>query len=188
MEPERSRVKRATILDVASHARVSHQTFTRGLNNMTGINPATTKRVLAAAKALNYRPSRFAGALVVAPTLTMGVLGDMRNPFYSGLAASVVSSAAESEWNVIFADTTHGIAGRQPILASLVMQVDADIGAVRVDPREMDDLFGGTPVVVLKKSAEVGDRAVITIDFERGLEAGIAHLGDTGQRHIAMRR
>ena len=75
-----------------------------------------------------------------------------------------------------------------PILASLVMQVDADIGAVRVDPREMDDLFGCTPVVVLKKSAEVGDRAVITIDFERGLEAGIAHLGDTGQRHIAMRR
>jgi len=187
MEPERQRLKPATILDVASHAGVSRQTVTRAMNNMTGINPATKQRVLAAAKALKYRPSRFARGLVVTPTLTMGViLDDMRNPFYSELAASVVSSAAESGWNVIFADTAHGIAGPLPILNSLAMQVDAVIGYVRVDPEEMDDLFGGIPVVVLEKSPQSGDRSVITIDFEPGLRAGIAHLDDTGRRHIAM--
>jgi DNA-binding LacI/PurR family transcriptional regulator len=187
MEPERSRVKPATILDVASYAGVSRQTVTRAMNNMTGINPVTKQRVLAAAKALKYRPSRFARGLVVAPTLTVGVLlDDMRNPFYSELAASVVSSAAESGWNVIFADTAHGIAGPQPILAALAMQVDAVIGYVRVDPEELDELFGGIPVVVLEKSPEAGDRAVITIDFAPGLEAGIAHLRDTGRLHIAM--
>ncbi|HEY8912841.1 LacI family DNA-binding transcriptional regulator [Lacisediminihabitans sp.] len=187
MKPERSRAKPATILDVASEAGVSRQTVTRAMNNMSGINPATKQRVLAVARALKYRPSRFARGLVVAHPLTMGLLlDDMTNPFYSELAASVVSSAAELGWNVIFADTAHGLAGPRPILDSLAMQVDAAIGYVHVGSDELDEVFGDMPVVVLEKSPEPGDRSVITFDFEPGLLAGIAHLDDAGRRHIAM--
>lgn len=187
MEPERSRMKPATILDVAGEAGVSRQTVTRAMNNMSGINPVTKQRVLAVAKSLKYRPSRFARGMVVAHPPTMGVLlDDMTNPFYSELAAIVVSSAAECGWNVIFADSAHGVAGPRLILNSLAMQVDAVIGYMRVDAEEMDDIFGGIPVVVLDKSPESGDRSVITIDFEPGLRAGIAHLSDTGRRQIAM--
>jgi DNA-binding LacI/PurR family transcriptional regulator len=187
MKPERSRAKPATILDVASEAGVSRQTVTRAMNNMSGINPATKQRVLDVARALKYRPSRFARGLVVPHPLTMGLLlDDMTNPFYSELAASVVSAAAESGWNVIFADTAHGVAGPRPILESLAMQVDAVIGYLRVGPDELDEIFGDLPVVVLEKAPEPGDRSVITFDFEQGLRSGVAHLVDSGRRHIAM--
>jgi len=187
MKPGWSRAKPATILDVASEAGVSRQTVTRAMNNMSGINPVTKQRVLEVARALKYRPSRFARGLVVAHPLTIGLLlDDLTNPFYSGLAASVVSSAAELGWNVIFADTAHGVAGPRPILDSLAMQVDAVIGYLRVGPDELDEVFGDLPVVVLEKSPEPGDRSVITFDFEPGLRSSIAHLDDAGRRHIAM--
>jgi DNA-binding LacI/PurR family transcriptional regulator len=187
MKPERSRAKPATILDVASAAGVSRQTVTRAMNDMSGINPVTKQRVLDVAKALKYRPSRFARGLVVPHPLTMGLLlDDMTNPFYSELAASVVSSAGELGWNVIFADTAHGVAGPRPILDSLARQVDAVIGYVRVSQGELDEIFGDLPLVVLEKAPEPGDRSVITFDFEPGLRAGIAYLHDSGRRHIAM--
>lgn len=187
MKPERSRAKPATILDVASEAGVSRQTVTRAMNNMSGINPETKQRVLAAARALKYRPSRFARGLVIAHPLTMGLLlDDMTNPFYSELAASVVSSAAELGWNVIFADIANGLAGPRPILDSLARQVDAVIGFVRMNSDELDEVFGDLPVVVLQQPAELGGRSVITFDFEPGLLAGISYLGGAGRKHIAM--
>ena len=54
----------ATIHDVAAAAGVSRQTVTRAMNAMPGINVDTRERVLAAARELSYRPSRFGRGLV----------------------------------------------------------------------------------------------------------------------------
>src|SRR5882757_5228477 len=74
--------KRVTIHDVARSAGVSRQTVSRALNDKAEIDGGTKQRVLDAAQALGYRPSRFARGLVRQDTTSIGlVIPDLRNPF-----------------------------------------------------------------------------------------------------------
>lgn len=60
MESSGTGPRRVTIDDVARSAGVSRQTVSRALNDKEEIGVATKQRVLDAALALGYRPSRFA--------------------------------------------------------------------------------------------------------------------------------
>jgi len=104
----------ATIVDVARAAGVSRQTVTRAMHDMPGINPQTRERVLAAARDLNYHPSRFGRGLVKPAAKTLGLLvGDLTNPYYAELASTVLRLAAERGWNVVMgeADSAPDLAG-----------------------------------------------------------------------------
>ncbi|PRY11824.1 LacI family DNA-binding transcriptional regulator [Kineococcus rhizosphaerae] len=95
----------ATIVDVARVAGVSRQTVTRAMHDMAGISPATRDRVLAAARELNYHPSRFGRGLVKPAARTLGLLvGDLTNPYYAELASTVLRLAGERGWNVVMAE------------------------------------------------------------------------------------
>ena len=87
--------RRATIIDVAARAGVSRQTVSRAMNDLPGISAATRDRVLAAAKELNYRPSRFGRGLVEQGPPTLGlVVGSLSNSYYAELGAAVVRACA----------------------------------------------------------------------------------------------
>ncbi|MEZ0494341.1 LacI family DNA-binding transcriptional regulator [Kineococcus sp. TBRC 1896] len=112
---------RATIVDVARAAGVSRQTVTRAVNDMPGISPATRERVLAAAREVNYHPSRFGRGLVKPSARTLGlVVGDLTNPYYADLAATVLRLAAVRGWNVVMAEPGS--------VADLVGAADAVVG------------------------------------------------------------
>ncbi|WP_380170015.1 LacI family DNA-binding transcriptional regulator [Kineococcus sp. DHX-1] len=116
-----ARPARATIVDVARAAGVSRQTVTRAVNDMPGINPVTRERVLAAVRELNYHPSRFGRGLVKPSARTLGlVVGDLTNPYYADLAATVLRLAAERGWNVVMAEPGS--------VADLVGAADAVVG------------------------------------------------------------
>ncbi len=108
-------------MDVARAAGVSRQTVTRAVNDMPGINPVTRERVLAAVRELNYHPSRFGRGLVKPSARTLGlVVGDLTNPYYADLAATVLRLAAERGWNVVMAEPGS--------VADLVGAADAVVG------------------------------------------------------------
>lgn len=54
----------ATTRDIAKYLGISRETVSRALNNRPGIHPDTRKKVIDAAKKLNYIPNRAARALV----------------------------------------------------------------------------------------------------------------------------
>ncbi len=54
----------ATTRDIAKHLGMSRETVSRALNNRPGIHPETRRKVIEAAKKLNYIPNRAARALV----------------------------------------------------------------------------------------------------------------------------
>lgn len=179
--------KRATVLDVAARAGVSRQTVTRAMNDMPGINPATKKRVIAAAKELKYRPSRAGRALVLGHQPTLGfVLDDLTNPYYPELAASVISTAAARGWSVVVADSAHSPNGVAPALKSLADQVDAIVGYLRIPPGDFDTVFGDLPVVALESRPAPGHRGVVELDFSPGMRAAVAYLHGRGRRRIAL--
>jgi len=105
IEPAMER-RRVTIHDVARSAGVSRQTVSRALNDKAEIDGATKQRVLDAARELDYRPSRFARGLVRQDTTSIGlVIPDLRNPFFTEVAASALQAARERGWHVVVYDT-----------------------------------------------------------------------------------
>jgi DNA-binding LacI/PurR family transcriptional regulator len=134
----------ATIVDVARVAGVSRQTVTRALHDMPGINAGTRERVLAAARELNYHPSRFGRGLVKPVGRTLGlVVGDLTNPYYGELASTVLKLAATRGWHVVMAepDGIAGLLGGADAVVGftgVLLEVDAtgapNLPVVEIDP------------------------------------------------------
>ncbi|OUE09887.1 Catabolite control protein A [Clavibacter michiganensis] len=173
---------RATIHDVAAAAGVSRQTVTRAMNGMPGISEETKRRVLAAADALAYRPSRFGRGLVTGGDHQLGlVVDDLRNPWSPELAAAVVRIAAARGWNVSLADV--GLAADSDrMVEALGAQTDAVIGMLGSRAAEWIGRLGSVPVVELDPR---GDplRAAVQLDPTDAVDALADHLHAAGVRH-----
>jgi DNA-binding LacI/PurR family transcriptional regulator len=89
------RSPRATIRDVAEHARVGIATVSRALNDDPGIATATRARVLAACEELGFRRSSLARGLKLGATDNVGVAIMSRhapvilNPFYAEVIGGI---------------------------------------------------------------------------------------------------
>ncbi len=187
-----ARADPATINDVAAAAGVSRQTVTRAMNDMAGISDDTKQRVLTAARALSYRPSRFGRGLVKPGPSTLGlVIDDLANPYYPELAAAVIGFAADQGWNVVLADAVHA-RNRRRLVLDLAQQVDALVGYVGLGPAagrdrvDRDDL-GGLPVVRIDPDtpAPVQFGAVV-LDPDAAMVEMAAHLAAVGVRRPVM--
>ena len=176
----------ATINDVAAVAGVSRQTVTRAMNAMPGISADTRERVLAAARELSYRPSRFGRGLVKADHRMLGlVLDDLRNPFYPQLASAVTGAAAAAGWNVVLTDMTHAT-DRETLLSDLSRQVDAVIGYLRLDPETQGRLFAGVPVVEIDPTRRQPTHGAVTFDLRPAMRDLVRHLAGQGVRRPLM--
>lgn len=174
-----------TINDVAAAAGVSRQTVTRAMNNMAGINEATKARVLAAARELKYRPSRFGRGLVKHTHRTLGlVVHDLTNPYYPELASALVGFAAERGWNVVLADTVHA-EDRAAVIADLTRQVDAIVGYLQVPADRLDDIVAEMPAVELD-SDPASTRAGIELAYHDAAQDAVDHLIERGTTHPVM--
>ncbi|MGN7191040.1 LacI family DNA-binding transcriptional regulator [Curtobacterium sp. MCBA15_004] len=173
---------RATIHDVAAAAGVSRQTVTRAVNGMYGISAATKERVLAAAAALDYRPSRFGRGLVTGGDRQLGlVVNDLRNPYSPELAAAVLGLAAARGWNVMLADV--GLSGDEDrAVRALGAQTDVVIGYLGSRAAEWIGHLGSVPVVELDPAGEVL-RAAVRLDATAAVEDLADHLVASGVRH-----
>ncbi|MEW1959132.1 LacI family DNA-binding transcriptional regulator [Kineococcus sp. NPDC059986] len=182
------RVRRsaATIEDVAAAAGVSRQTVTRAMNDMEGISAATKARVLAAAKELNYRPSRFGRGLARATHDTLGlVVSDLANPYYPEFAAATVRYAGELGWNVVLVDTVHAT-DQERLLVDLASQVDAVLGYLGPTDLWLDAL-AGMPVVTVDpapsgRASGVPGVHAVRLDPRAALREAAAHLARLGTR------
>ncbi|WP_328293225.1 LacI family transcriptional regulator [Kineococcus sp. NBC_00420] len=183
----RARRASATIEDVAQAAGVSRQTVTRAMNAMDGISQATKARVLAAAKELHYRPSRFGRGLARATHDTLGlVVSDLANPYYPEFAAATVRYAGELGWNVVLVDTVHAT-DRDRVLRDLASQVDAVLGYLGDSDVWADALAGMTVVSIDPPAAGLlPTTSGVSLDPRPALREAAAHLASVGVRDVAI--
>ncbi len=84
----------STISDVARLANVSVATVSRVFSSKPHIREETQKRVLEAAKKLEYHPSRVARTLRVQSSQIIGlIISDIQNPFFTALVRAVEDQA-----------------------------------------------------------------------------------------------
>lgn len=173
----------ATINDVAAAAGVSRQTVTRAVNDMPGISSQTRQRVLAAARELQYRPSRFGRGLVKQQTRTLGLLiEDLTNPYYAELASAVLRLAAEAGWNVIIGERAHAAAG-EFLVEEFSSQVDALLSFTGVMLSGRRDGLGDLPLVEIDPTTANSSHGRVELQMDDAVQDAVRHLRDLGVRH-----
>ncbi|MFF4835091.1 LacI family DNA-binding transcriptional regulator [Streptomyces sp. NPDC001315] len=187
-DPPAGRSRPATIDDVARSAGVSRQTVSRAINDKPEIDPSTRDRVLAVARAMGYRPSRFARGLVSRGVTTVGlVIADVLNPFFPEVVAGVMDAADERGWQVAVYSTGAALEREMAVTRAITEHVDACV-AFLLDEHAVDQVReAGIPVVLLdhhdRRQAAAGG---VRIDFASGIRQAMGHLIERGHRHLAM--
>ncbi|MFD4562999.1 LacI family DNA-binding transcriptional regulator [Streptomyces sp. NPDC058467] len=179
--------RKVTIHDVARSAGVSRQTVSRALNDKDEIEASTKQRVLDAARELGYRPSRFARGLVRQDTTTIGlVIPDLRNPFFTEVAAAALEAARTRGWHVVVYDTADRAEEELGTLQVIASQVDAVVGYFSCSDDELERFTRGIPVVLIGREHDTARFSSIRIDGEEGVHAAVAHLVAAGHERIGM--
>ncbi|MGW2935481.1 LacI family DNA-binding transcriptional regulator [Streptomyces sp. NPDC001156] len=179
--------RKVTIHDVARSAGVSRQTVSRALNDKDEIDDSTKQRVLDAARALGYRPSRFARGLVRQDTTTIGlVIPDLLNPFFTEVAAAALEAARARGWHVVVYDTADRAEEELGTLQVISSQVDAVVGYFSCPEDEVELFTRGMPVVLIGREHRTARFSSIRIDGEDGVHAAVAHLIAQGHTRIGM--
>lgn len=177
--------KRVTILDVAAAAGVSRQTVTRAMNDMGDISESTRRKVLEAAERLGYRPSRHARSLVNRQkTHALGlVVASLRNPYFTDIAADMLSEAAARGWQLMIAASEGDAVEALQLLSS---QVDVVAGHFGQSDAELRDAAHGLPIVRLETRSELPGVHSVEIDIESGIVDAVHALRERGAKRFGM--
>jgi LacI family transcriptional regulator len=179
----------STIKDVARVAGVSVTTAHRGLTGKSELSDDKRRRVLAAAKQLNFVPSHTARALVSGRTNTIGmIVTDNASPVYAGIVRGVEEAANEAGFGLLLCNSGDSQERALACIALLrAKQVDGVLlTPVQSDRRDIDELTdAGIPfVLLLRHFPEIASDYVVT-DNELGGYLATSHLLARGRRRIA---
>jgi DNA-binding LacI/PurR family transcriptional regulator len=181
------RGQRPVMHDVARLAGVSHQTVSRVLNGQPHVSSATRARVVAAMRALDYRPNTFARGLVTRRSQRIGVLSFDGRLFGPGSTLHAIERAARAAGFGVAIAGMSNHAGDDVDEAVETLRTQAVDGVIVIAPnsaavRALGDL--DTPVPVVALEAEFHDQPVVAIDQRRGAALATSHLLDLGHRTV----
>src|SRR5664280_2252321 len=190
----RARARPVTMRDIATATGVSRSTVSRILSDApltVPIAAGTRERVLAAARAVGYRPNPFARALHGAPMMLLGaIVRDITDPFFAGAVEAVSVEARARGYNIVLGHA-HAEATEAHALAAMreARQCDAILllGDMGDQPRLLDDLRAAhVPVVALWQGSELDLIPAVNVDNRSGIASAIGHLVALGHRRIAF--
>jgi DNA-binding LacI/PurR family transcriptional regulator len=179
-----------TIRSVAIAAGVSVSTVSRVVRGHADVQENTRKHVLDVIKALNYRPSPIARALVSGRSPTLGFLvSDIANPFYPQLAKSVEREARKCGYAVVICNTDD-----DPTETLQYIEMLRDLGAAGIiqasggpDDGAVVDAAGGCRRVTFTNRRPTAKACnYVVSDNELGAVTLTEHLVSLGHRRIGF--
>ena len=171
-----------TIKDVAKLARVSVTSASYALNGTGSISEATRKRVLEAAKELNFHPNAFARNLKNRKTRTIGVfITRFGGLFYEDILEGIHDAILQSDYELIVCPESRTI-------RRILTQRSVD-GAIVFDTKITNETIvkiasENYPVVVLDRYLETDYVFPLLIDNQQGVREAFYHLYNQGARKI----
>lgn len=180
-----------TLKEVAQRAGVHVTTASRALNPATSslVNPATMRRVQAAARELRYQPNAMARGLKTARSMSVGVMiPDLTNPLFPPIVRGIEDVLAASGYTTLIANTDNDTDRQVTLFDTLrARQVDGLIVATahREDGLFVDAHREGTRIVLVNRRVDSSDIPSVTGDDHDGIAMAVRHLIDLGHRRIA---
>jgi DNA-binding LacI/PurR family transcriptional regulator len=192
--PGRERRRPATIGHVAELVGVSPTTVSHVLNGKGSVAPATRERVLAAARRLDYRPSRAARALRTQRTGTlaflMPALGSVPLEL-TRLSVEVYLQQATAAAHVAFA-RDHALLLVPPTASRTQLAAAGIDGAIVCDPKPGDLTIAhleelDVPVVTIERILGRADHTwYVSADNRTTTHRLLDHMAENGAHRIAF--
>ncbi|TDL80283.1 LacI family DNA-binding transcriptional regulator [Peribacillus frigoritolerans] len=177
----------ATIKDVAKLAGVAVSTASYALNHNSRVNAETAKRVLEAAKTLNYQKNGIARDLKRSKTETIGIIvQDLSGPFYSELMRGVQDTLLTHQYGLIACSSIGG----NVTTASKFLQERRVDGVIILAESLPDELILGSvredfPIIVLDRKLDSDSIIHVLVDNFSGGYQATQHLIDLGHKKLA---
>ena len=190
MKKTATRTRSVTVADVALAANVSKATAARVLGGYGTVSDKVHEDVMAAAKALDYRPNELARSMTTGKSGIIGVVvGDIENPFFSLAVRGISDAARAAGFNVILANSSEQIEAEKTAVRLLIgKRVDGLI----VTPSESRDVshlrdiqHSGRPLALLDRALPDLDVDTVTVDDRDVAMRATRILADAGHRKIA---
>ncbi|MDR2020823.1 MAG: LacI family transcriptional regulator [Treponema sp.] len=186
---------RVTIKDIAQRIGISPASVSIILNGKKGrFSNTTRKKVIEAARKMNYRPNRLAVGLLTKRTKTIGlIVSDLRNLFFSELASGVGNYLYLKEYSMVLADTNDNFKRE---MQSVQVMMDHGVDGIAIamtvqsfgkNGNEIMALLADSGVpVVLTDSFNYTERfsSVVASTRQSSFEA-VQYLAAMGHRRIA---
>jgi LacI family transcriptional regulator len=180
-----------TIEDVAKAAGVSKSTASRVLGKYGYVSDETRRKVLEAARVLNYRPHALAKSLVTGRTGTIGLLvADIENPFFARIARGVSDAISPEDYDLIVCSTNENLLEECHAVRTLRnKQVDGMViaPATTDDYSHIEELAEeGIPMVLVDRFIESLKLDCVAVTNAEGTREAIDHLAGLGHLRIAF--
>lgn len=194
MEDEKTDARRGraarpvSLRDVARHLGLSPTTVSLVLNGSPAaqsIPAATQRRVVDAARELNYRPNFLARSLRSQKSCLAGVILPEVGEGYSSLVLRGIEERLLQE-GYVYLVTSHRHKPELLERGPRLLYERSVEGVIAIDSPIRDPL--PVPVVSVSGHGRVPGVANIVLDHERAAELGIGHLIELGHRRIAVIR
>jgi DNA-binding LacI/PurR family transcriptional regulator len=175
-----------TLKAVATHLGLTPGTVSAVLNNSAAarsIPEHTRKRILAAARELNYRPNFLARSLRVQRTFTIGVIAEEIGDAYGGMVVSGIEGYL-SEKNYFFFTVAHRHDPRLLQTYSEMLLARGIEGLITIDTSIAQPPV--LPTVAVAGHQRADNVTNIILDHRRAAELGLQHLKQLGHTRIAF--
>ena len=177
-----------TIKDVARLAGVSHTTVSLALRGSASITDETKKKVMKAAKQLNYHPNHLAKALVNGKTNVIGVVANFFSSNFEMEVLKGIEQSIRSMENDYMINLFATLEKNDQVLEDICLGRRADGVILRsISPSpEIIKLYNDNncPMIVIDERAE--GAIEITMDNYHGAYMATEHLINAGRRNLAL--
>ncbi|MCC3358488.1 LacI family DNA-binding transcriptional regulator [Bacillus sp. REN16] len=176
-----------TIKDVAKLAGVAISTASYALNGSSKVSKDTIKKVVEAAKQLNYQKNGIASDLKRTKTNTIAlILSDLSGPYYSDLIRGVQEVTMANGYDLIACSS---IGGTQSTAAKFLKEKRVD-GAIILAHNISNEVIlesarEGFPIVVLDRDITSEYVYHVAVDNEQGGFIATEYLIKNGHKDIA---
>lgn len=184
--------KPATLADVARKSGVAAMTVSRAIHNSGYVSPEVRKRVLAVARALQYRPNMLARQLKGHSLKAIGILlPDIANPFSTELVAGIREQLVPHGYTTFIATTDRSSEEERDALQSFVdHRIDGIIVATRGTQLGAEALRSlakqNIPTVVVGRASGVAHIDSVMADHYQGAFDAVMHLISLGHKRIGF--
>lgn len=180
--------RRATIKEVAETAGVSRSTASRALSGTGYVAENVRSRVRQAAKELGYVVDATARSLKQQSSRLIGVVvSDLRNPFYSGLAAGAARACRAAGYTMVLLDDRGHDDDETSAAETFVALRVAGVVGTPVSAALTDFLARHRiPVVEMDRRFAEDSVSAVVVDNRAAARSSTEHLLALGHRRIAL--
>lgn len=179
------------IRDVAERAGVSKSTVSRVLNQSSLVDPETRRRVLEAARQLNYYRNASAQQLARGGSSDFfGLLiSDIENPVFPEMIKSFETAAASKGYDLFLCATNYDVNRTQAAVRKMIengVRGVAIMTSSATDELAQELAVRQIAVVIVDLEKTRNHVGSITIDYSGGISEAVEHLSQLGHQKVTF--